>query len=237
MIHCKKIIFTLLLCCSIFCNAFETSMETSSLINANKNSIPGPNDSKIELNKKNTKAEIDSIEIYHKLIDEADAKANYAKANKDINTLAFIGSGALFGLGIYFFISAATYDPKKTERQKNNLKNCNESSNDACPIGNAASVTEAIIKDAGASIGDATNNAINVGSYFLGGVISIGGGIAILVVNYFISNKYKRYEKKRDAYQQALDRYKAKKRSMKFIVTPTMNLLNASGGIRASLQF
>ena len=78
----------------------------------------------------------------------------------------------------------------------------------------------------------------------VGGAIAVIGSIPLLLIGLpvYIYNRSKYSEHKRNAdirddYQNALNKYKQKKKSAQLIIAPAVNLLSAGGGINAVLQF
>jgi hypothetical protein len=95
------------------------------------------------------------------------------------------------------------------------------------------------------------SNSQSMGDAFdqLGGALAILAsvpvlliGIPVMIVNIGDYKEHKKHAMKRDEYQEALDRYKAKKtqeerNSVQLMVVPTLNVAKASFGANAILLF
>ena len=150
-----------------------------------------------------------NVEIDSTTIYQDLIKQESARANYNANKVGIVIGGAVICLGGFVLFLAENQSNQPTDKSKSQID----------------------------QIGEGLGNAIN--TFILGilGVMITGGGGAILAVNIVKYKRHKRHAEKRDEYQEALNRYMEQKHSMRFVVTPAVNLLSGGGGLNAILQF
>lgn len=158
--------------------------------------------------------------------DEVLIDTTYKEQSSSSKTGLVIGS-VLTGIGVVFFIAAATYTPEKEDNKKSNTHttDCGNSSSNAC----LASQFADTFKDF----------ELDLGGAFLAGIGFIFAliGVPILIYNIGKSSITPNHPLMNDDFVYSPERRNPQKSSVQIQFTPTINFMNSSAGFNATLRF
>ena len=158
--------------------------------------------------------------------DEVLIDTTYKEQSSSSKTGLVIGS-VLTGIGVVFFIAAATYTPDKEDNKKSNTHttDCGNSSNNAC----LASQFADTFKDFELDLG---------GAFWAGiGFIFALIGVPILIYNIVKNSFTSDHPIMNDDFVYSPERRNLQKSSVQIQFTPTINFMNSSAGFNATLRF